>query len=120
MSQTFLDVLRHLISCETFQREICKIFQKKNSSYFCGFQTSEKYVKWFTNDQIVHKLFANFTNYHGVVPVLALLHAAVVPHQPRGRQPRHPLGPRRGRCLPHELDDATDALHPGSELEANR
>ena len=110
MSQTFLDVLRHLISCETFQREICKIFQKKNSSYFCGFQTSEKYVKWFTNDQIVHKLFANFTNYHGVVPVLALLHAAVVPHRPRGRHPRRPLGPRRGRRLPRELDDAAAAF----------
>jgi len=119
VSQTLLDVLRHLISGETFQREICKNFQKK-SSYLCGFKTSEKYVKWFTNDQIVHKLFANFTNYHGIVPVLALLHAAVVLHRPRGHHPRRPLGPRRGRRLPRELDDATDALRPGSELKANR
>jgi hypothetical protein len=49
------------------------------------------------------------TNYvpdHGVVPVLALLHAAVVPHRPCGRGPHHPLSPRRGHRHPLEVDDA--------------
>jgi hypothetical protein len=46
---------------------------KENSNYFCGFQTSDKYVK------LLIKLFTNFTNYvpnHGIVPVLVLLHVA--------------------------------------------
>jgi hypothetical protein len=92
-------------------------FSKENLNYFCGFQTSDKYVKLFTNDQIVHK-FHKLCSDHGAVPVLALLHAAVVPHWPRGSHPRCPLGPRQGHRLPRELDNAAAALHPGSELRS--
>jgi hypothetical protein len=90
-------------------------FSKENSNYFRGFQTSDKHVK------LLIKLFTNFTNYvpdHGIVPVLVLLHATVVPHRPRGSHLCCPLGPRQGRRLPHELEDAAATLHPGSGLRS--
>ena len=58
VSQTLLDVLRHLISGETFQREICKNFQKKFQLFLWIPNIREicqMVHKWSNCSQIIHK-----------------------------------------------------------------
>jgi hypothetical protein len=59
--------------------------------------------RWKTREGASGGSTTNYVPGHGGVPVLVLLHAAVVLRRPRGRRP---LSPRRGCRLPRELDDA--------------